>query len=76
MAGSSGPARPASGVGYGWRLRNDGYKPAGGAGMIVLCFFLSGATGLVYRVVWLRFLWLVFGHAVYATTTVTSSGRR
>ena len=44
--------------------------------MIVPCFFLSGATGLVYQVIWLRLLGLVFGHAVYATTTVTSSGRR
>lgn len=34
------------------------------------CFFLSGATGLVYQVVWLRMLGLVFGHTVYATTTV------
>lgn len=34
------------------------------------CFFLSGATGLVYQVVWLRMLGLVFGHTLYATTTV------
>jgi hypothetical protein len=33
-------------------------------------FFLSGATGLVYQVVWFRMLGLVFGHTVYATTTV------
>ncbi len=38
--------------------------------LLVLCFFLSGATGLVYQVVWLRMLGLVFGHTVYATTTV------
>src|SRR3990172_3721507 len=73
MAGSPDPTRPASGVGYSWRMRNDGHKPAGGAGMIVLCFFLSGATGLVYQVVWLRLLGLVFGHTVYATTTVLSA---
>jgi spermidine synthase len=53
-------------------MRNHGHRPAGGAGIIVLCFFLSGATGLVYQVVWLRLLGLVFGHTVYATTTVLS----
>ena len=37
---------------------------------IVVCFFLSGATGLVYQVLWLRMLGLVFGHTVYAITTV------
>jgi spermidine synthase len=37
------------------------------------CFFLSGATGLVYEVVWLRLLGLVFGHTVYAITTVLAA---
>ena len=37
------------------------------------CFFLSGATGLVYEVVWLRILGLVFGHTVYAITTVLAA---
>ena len=54
-------------------MRKGGLKPAGGTGIIVLCFFLSGATGLVYQVVWLRLLGLVFGHTVYATTTVLSA---
>jgi spermidine synthase len=54
-------------------MPDDGRKPADGAGIIVLCFFLSGATGLVYQVVWLRLLGLVFGHTVYATTTVLSA---
>ena len=31
---------------------------------IFACFFLSGATGLVYQVVWLRLLGLVFGQAL------------
>ncbi|MBI2081748.1 MAG: fused MFS/spermidine synthase, partial [candidate division NC10 bacterium] len=39
----------------------------------LLCFFLSGATGLVYEVVWLRLLGLVFGHTVYAITTVLAA---
>jgi spermidine synthase len=44
-------------------------------GLIVLfvCFFVSGAVGLVYEVVWLRMLGLVFGHTVYAITTVLAA---
>jgi spermidine synthase len=41
--------------------------------LIFACFFLSGATGLVYQVVWLRMLGLVFGHTVYAITTVLAA---
>jgi spermidine synthase len=42
-------------------------------GVLLLCFFLSGATALVYEVVWLRMLGLVFGHTVYALTTVLAA---
>ena len=41
--------------------------------VIFLCFFLSGATGLIYQVIWLRMLGLVFGHTVYAITTVLAA---
>jgi spermidine synthase len=37
------------------------------------CFFLSGAAGLLYEVVWTRLLGLVFGHTVYAITTVLAA---
>ncbi len=37
---------------------------------ILLCFFLSGAAGLVYQVTWGKALGLVFGHTVYAIATV------
>jgi spermidine synthase len=37
------------------------------------CFFLSGATSLVYQVVWLRMLVLIFGHTVQAVTTVLAA---
>lgn len=37
------------------------------------CFFLSGAAGLVYEMVWMRLLGLVFGHTVYAITTVLAA---
>ena len=37
---------------------------------ILLCFFLSGAAGLVYQVAWGKALGLIFGHTVYAIATV------
>ncbi len=40
---------------------------------IIACFFLSGATGLVYEVLWTRMLGLVFGHTVFAITTVLTA---
>ncbi|HSC70733.1 MAG TPA: fused MFS/spermidine synthase [Candidatus Methylomirabilis sp.] len=40
---------------------------------IGFCFFLSGASGLVYEIVWMRMLGLVFGHAVFAVTTVLAA---
>ncbi|MGE5303556.1 MAG: fused MFS/spermidine synthase [Alphaproteobacteria bacterium] len=40
---------------------------------ICLCFFLSGAAGLVYEIVWMRMLGLIFGHTVFALTTVLAA---
>lgn len=40
---------------------------------VSVCFFLSGATGLVYEVLWARMLGLVFGHTVFAITTVLAA---
>src|SRR5215471_20460830 len=40
---------------------------------VAICFFLSGATGLVYEVLWIRMLGLVFGHTVFAVTTVLTA---
>lgn len=37
---------------------------------VLLCFFLSGAAGLIYQVAWTKALGLVFGHTVYAIATV------
>jgi spermidine synthase len=37
------------------------------------CFFLSGGTGLIYEVLWTRMLGLVFGHTVFAITTVLTA---
>ena len=41
--------------------------------VILLLFFLSGATGLVYEVAWMRMLTLVFGATSFATATILSS---
>jgi len=41
--------------------------------VLVACLFVSGATALVYEVVWLRMLGLVFGHSVYAITAILAA---
>jgi hypothetical protein len=43
-----------------------GSRPFG----ILICFFLSGAAGLIYQVAWGKELGLIFGHTVYAIATV------
>jgi len=37
---------------------------------ILTCFFLSGASGLIYQVAWSKALGLIFGHTAYAIATV------
>ena len=37
---------------------------------VLVCFFLSGAGGLIYQVVWGKALGLVFGHTAYALGAV------
>ena len=37
---------------------------------VYVCYFLSGALGLIYQVLWLRKLLLVFGSTVHAVSTV------
>src|SRR5215475_4167490 len=37
---------------------------------ILLCFFLSGAAGLIYQVAWSKALGLIFGHTAYAVAIV------
>lgn len=41
--------------------------------LVFLCFFLSGACGLVYEVVWTRLLTLVVGNTVFSVTTVLTA---
>jgi spermidine synthase len=37
---------------------------------IGVCFVLSGATGLIYEILWARMLGLVFGATTLAVSTV------
>ncbi|HZU04549.1 MAG TPA: fused MFS/spermidine synthase [Chloroflexota bacterium] len=41
--------------------------------LLAILFFASGASGLVYQVLWLRLLALVFGVTVWAVSTVLAS---
>jgi spermidine synthase len=48
-------------------------SPSSNLPLIFLLFFLSGATSLVYEVVWLRQLILIFGSTLFATSTILST---
>lgn len=53
---------------------HDGWSaPRAIAPVLLLIFFLSGAAGLIYEVVWTRWLTLVFGTTVYAYSVVLSA---
>src|SRR5687767_8676681 len=41
--------------------------------LIGVCFVLSGATGLIYEVLWARMLGLVFGATTLAVSTVLAA---
>ena len=55
-----------------WREKRARYSKQMGAA-VCTCFFFSGATGLIYEVLWTRMLGLVFGHTVFAITTVLAA---
>jgi spermidine synthase len=40
--------------------------------LILLIFFLSGIAGLSYQVVWVKLFANIFGHTIYAVSTVTA----
>src|SRR5689334_13741049 len=40
---------------------------------ILVCFFASGVSGLIYQVIWVRELVLVFGATTFAVSTVLTS---
>ncbi|RKX71157.1 hypothetical protein DRP53_02450, partial [candidate division WOR-3 bacterium] len=37
---------------------------------VLFCYFLSGATGLIYQILWRRMLTLIFGSATHSTSAV------
>ena len=41
--------------------------------LVILIFFISGASGLIYEIVWTRMLTLVFGNTSYSVSTVLAS---
>jgi len=41
--------------------------------LILFLFFLSGACGLIYEVLWVRMLGLIFGNTTYAVSTVLAA---
>jgi spermidine synthase len=41
--------------------------------LVCILFLLSGASGLIYQVLWVRMLSLVFGVTVYAVSTVLAT---
>jgi spermidine synthase len=41
--------------------------------LVAACFFLSGATGLIYEILWARMLGLVFGATTLAISTVLAA---
>lgn len=47
--------------------------PDSAARAILLCFFASGFSGLVYQVIWVRELVLVFGATTFAVSTVLTA---
>ncbi len=63
MAGNLTPA---------W-LAKRGTSRGGLLPFLVLLFFLSGGSGLIYQVLWLRLLGLVFGVTVHAAATTLAS---
>ena len=53
-----------------------GFSRSRGNGLLLialLCFFLSGAAGLIYEVVWTRMLTQIFGNTTYAIATVLAA---
>jgi hypothetical protein len=41
--------------------------------LVIPLFFISGATGLVYEIAWMRSLGVVFGNTLWAATTVLTA---
>ncbi|HEY6189904.1 MAG TPA: fused MFS/spermidine synthase [Pyrinomonadaceae bacterium] len=56
------------------RVRDHLYTyPAGSLWLVAVCFIFSGATGLIYEVLWARMLGLVFGATTFAISAVLAA---
>ncbi|HEX8144937.1 MAG TPA: fused MFS/spermidine synthase [Pyrinomonadaceae bacterium] len=56
------------------RVRDDLYTyPARSLWLVAVCFIFSGATGLVYEVLWARMLGLAFGATTFAISAVLAA---
>jgi spermidine synthase len=54
--------------------REEGSRAAAlAAPAVLICFFLSGATSLIYEVVWMRMLVLIFGSSTLAVSTILAA---
>src|ERR1700682_6334866 len=49
------------------------FYPRNSIRLVAACFILSGATGLIYEVLWARMLGLVFGGTTLAVSTVLAA---
>src|SRR5215210_4222798 len=59
---------------FAGRARRQLYTyPVNSLWLVAACFVLSGATGLVYEVLWARMLGLVFGATTFAVSTVLAA---
>lgn len=66
-------APPAAAPCFGWMMKQKtaARQPTNRlAGFILLCFFISGLTGLVYQIVWMRLLSRVIGGAPFAVAAI------
>src|SRR3989475_2068513 len=56
-----------------WRRRCASCMRSSAARVYALLFFLSGATGLVYELLWVRLLYQAFGSTIQSVTTVVAA---
>src|SRR4030095_4363932 len=52
----------------GWRLEVGSYSES----LLYLLFFLSGISGLIYQVVWVRVFGNVFGNTIYSASLIVA----
>jgi spermidine synthase len=70
---SESPSVAAPGTTAGARALPDVGLISGTFGLLLAVFLMSGASGLIYQVLWQRQLALVFGVSAYATATVLAA---